>query len=82
MGCEIDGVESNKIQVIDIAIAWFISRFFPVSHRDCFLYCFDMNVNRDSEVSVLYKKNGTIIREPVQSDSVVIPPTDVPEKDK
>ncbi len=60
----------------------FIETYFPVSHTDCFVYCFDMDINRDSEVSVLYKKNGTIIKEPVRSDSVVIPPENVPEKDE
>ncbi len=82
IGCDIDGIQSHRTEVVDIMLVLFIETYFPVSHKDCFVYCFDMDINRDSEVSVLYKKNGTIIKEPVRSDSVVIPPENVPEKDE
>ncbi len=82
IGCDIDGIQSHRTEVVDIMILFFIETYFPVSHKDCFVYCFDIDINRDSEVSVLYKKNGTIIKEPVRSDSVVIPPENVPEKDE
>ncbi len=81
-GCEIDGILVNKKEVVDIAISWFIDHFFPVTHRDCFLYCFDTEIKVNSSVSVLYRKNGKTVKEPALSNSVVIPQNNSGEKDE
>ena len=72
VGCDVDGVVYKNPSVSDIVLRYFIARYHPVSHVDCFVYCFDMDVVVDSVVSILYEKNGTIVSVPALTD-VVIP---------
>ena len=73
LGCEVDEILQLQFEVIDIHILkWIKVKFQYLTHRDCFLYCYDMNIQEDSAISVLYNKSGTIVRELVRSD-VLIP---------
>ena len=72
VGCDVDGVVYKNPSVSDIVLRNFIARYRRVSHVDCFVYCFDMDVVVDSVVSILYEKNGTIVSVPALTD-VVIP---------
>ena len=78
LGCEVDGIEELKPSVVDIVLSAYIERYFPVSHMDCFVYCYDMDINEHSNVSVIYSKNGTVLKEPVRT-AVVVPNYDVEE---
>ena len=78
LGCEVDGIEELKPSVVDIVLSVFIERYFPVSHMDCFVHCYDMDINMHSKVSLVYSKNGTVLKEPVRT-AVVIPKYDVEE---
>ncbi len=75
VGCETDGIKNYKKEVIDIPTLKFIAATSPVTHRDCYLYCFNSSIHERSSVSVLYRRNTTVIQEPVRSDSVVFPPS-------
>ncbi len=65
IGCEIDEIQINQTKVVDLVVFHFIKENFNVSHRDCYLFCYNANVNENSKVSVLYSKNGAVIKEPV-----------------
>ena len=78
LGCEVDGIEELKPSVVDIVLSGFIEHYFHVSHMDCFVYCYDMDINEHSKVSLIYSKNGTVLKEPVRT-AVVIPKYDVEE---
>ena len=60
LGCEVDGIEELKPSVVDIVLSGFIEHYFPVSHMDCFVYCYDMDINEHSKVSLVYSKNRTV----------------------
>ena len=80
LGCEVDGVLQLQFEVIDITVLKWIKENFPyLTHRDCFLYCYDMNIQEDSAISVLYNKCGSIVRKLVRSD-LVIPKYDAEEE--
>ena len=80
LGCEVDGILQLQFEVIDIAILKWMKVNFPyLTHRDCFLYCYDMNIQEGSAISVLYNKSGTIVRELVRSD-ILIPNYDREEE--
>ena len=81
IGCEIDEIQINQTKVVDLAILHYIKENFNVSHRDCYLFCYNANINENSKVSVLYSKNGTVIKEPVRSNKVIIPPSYSVEED-
>ncbi len=75
VGCEIDGIKNYKKEAIDIPTLKFIAATSPVTHRDFYLYCFNSSIHERSSVSVLYRRNTTVIQAPVRSDSVVFPPS-------
>ncbi len=75
IGCEIDEIQINQTKVVHLAILHYIKDNFNVSHRDCYLFCYNANINENSKVSVLYSKKGTVIKEPVRSSKVIIPPS-------
>ena len=80
LGCEVDGVLQLQFEVIDIAVLrWIKKKFQYLTHKDCFLYCYDMSIQEDSVISVLYNKSGTVVKEPVRSD-LVIPNYDAEEE--
>ncbi len=81
IGCEIDEIQINQTKVVDLAILHYIKENFNVSHRDCYLFCYNANINENSKVSVLYSKNGTVSKEPVRSNKVIIPPSYSVEED-
>ena len=78
LGCEVDGIEKMKPRVVDIFLSDFIDFFYPVTHRDCIVYCYDMDIKEHSKVSLIYSKNGMVLKEPVRT-AVVIPKYDVEE---
>jgi len=72
IGCEADGVVNRNPAIENIILQTWIDRFRPVSHVDCFVYCYDMSVKAGSVVHVLYNKSGTIVRVPAMA-AIVIP---------
>jgi len=71
VGCDVDGVIGNKTAVVDIVLSGFIAKYHPVTHVDVFVYCYDMDVVPESAVSVLYRKNGSVISVPAMADIVI-----------
>jgi len=81
IGCEIDGIQIHQTKVVDIAILHYIVDYFNISHNDCYLFCYNANINESSKVSVLYSKNGSVVKESVRSDVVIIPPRNSVEEE-
>ncbi len=52
VGCGIDGIKYYKIEVIDIPTLKFLAATSPVTHRDCYVYCFNSIIHENSSVSV------------------------------
>ena len=72
VGCEIDGKIASHILFRDTDVSGWINDRFKLTHTDCILYCYDMEVNRNSAVSVIYKQSGKLWSMPVRT-AVVIP---------
>ena len=80
VGCEVDGVVNKEPVIENVLLQSVIYKLRPVTHVDCFVYCYDMKVRAGSEVSLLYKKSGTVVRVPARSE-VVIPSYEKEEED-
>ena len=78
LGCEVDGIEELKPRVVDIILSGWIEVNSPVTHMDCIVYCYDMDINEHSKVSLIYSKNSMVLKEPVRT-VVVIPKYDEEE---
>ena len=72
LSCEVDEVGSRGSTVENVILQPWVDQHRPVTHVDCFVYCYDMRVNAGSTVHVLYNKSGTVVRVPARSE-VVIP---------
>ena len=70
VGCKIDDVLQTEIRVSDIVLYTWVKRYLSLSHRDCFVFCYDMDIEESSLVSILYDRNGTSLEVPVASDVV------------
>ena len=74
IGCRVD----TQIQLEpiawpqEIALTYWISRHFKVTHVDMIIRCYDLKIHRNSFVSLLYEVNGTLWEAPVKT-GVVIP---------
>ncbi len=67
VGCEVDGLTSMNSSVEELAIMGWVHARFKMTHTDCIMYCWDMEVNRDSVVKVLWKINNETRAEPVRT---------------
>ncbi len=67
VGCEVDGLTSMNSSVEELSIMGWVHARFKMTHTDCIMYCWDMEVNRDSVVKVLWKINNETRAEPVRT---------------
>ena len=80
LGCEVDGVLQVQPEVVDITVSHWIKENFKITHRDCFLYCYDVHIQEGTIISVLYNKSGTIMKEPIQTEIVTPSNNDTEEE--
>ena len=79
LGCEVDRVLQVQSEVVDIILSNWIKMNFNTTHTDCFLYCYDVHIQEDTIINVLYNKSGTIMKEPIQTE-IVIPSHETEEE--
>ena len=79
VSCEIDGRVAPSTLFRDTKLSGWINHHFKRTHTDCILYCYDMEVNRNSTVNLIYRANGKVWSTPVRS--AVLLPAFGPEKD-
>ena len=79
LGCEVDGVLQVQSEVVDIMLSNWIKINCNTTHTDCFLYCYNVHIQDDTIINVLYNKSGTIMKEPIQTE-IVIPSHETEEE--
>ena len=81
IGCEIDGVKQLIVLARPVSVTNWIKSTLNVTHTDLMLFCYDMEVYKDSSVSVLVNTTDGVIGVPVRREEVVMPGEGV-EKDQ
>lgn len=74
VGCEVDSITRYKpmMFVRPIYVAGWIQHVHPVTHIDITVTCFDMHIDKNSTVSLVYQVDGVKYRVPVEK-KVVMP---------
>lgn len=73
VGCEVDGAQRYKpmVSARPVSVSGWIQYNHHVTHIDIIVSCFDMYIDKNSTVNLLYQDEGNLFRVAVKNDVVM-----------